>query len=295
MESPPAPNGLLDVKRLLEASRPRPHVNLVWWIGGMFLLVLLGTAVIGGETAAGKEVAAVLSALATIGLIAGVSALSVYTVRRFRAEQQQVEQIGELVQLRRWPDAALALDQYLSQPARTQAFRVQALVFLSSVLARLQRFEDAIAVQDGLLQEGLLDPPSAATVRVGRAMAMLQEDHLFDADRAISELRRGPAAGSAGLALLELYRDVKTGHPAEAIELFEKMLPTLRDQLGHRVADAWALAARAYDLLGREDQARAAFRNATLLAPVTELFRRYPEVQKLGGRFQPSPAPPEAA
>ena len=126
-------------------------------------------------------------------------------------------------------------------------------------------------------------------------MSMLHEDHLFDADRAISELRRGPAAGSGALALLEIYRDVKTGHPAEAVELFEQKLPVLRDQLGHRSADAYALAARAYDLLGREADARTAFRNATLLAPVVELFRRYPEVQKLADRYKPAPAPAEAA
>jgi tetratricopeptide (TPR) repeat protein len=206
-----------------------------------------------------------------------------------------VQQIGELVQLRRWPDAALALEAYLSQPARTQQLRVQALAFLAPVLARLGRFDDSIAVQTHLIEDGRIDPASSAALRIGRAMAMLHEDHLFDADRAISELRRGPAAGSGALALLEIYRDVKTGHPAEAIDIFQQKLPALREQLGHRAADAYALVARAYDLLGKSSEACAAFRNATLLAPVVELFRRYSEVQKMADRYQPAPAPPEAA
>jgi len=189
----------------------------------------------------------------------------------------------------------MALELYLSQPAATPQLRVQALVFLAPVLARLERYEDAIAVQTYLIEHAGIDPGGAAAMRVGRAMAMLHQDHLFDADRAISELRRSPAAGSAALALVELYRDVKTGHPAEAVEIFEQKLTTFRDQLGHRAADAYALAARAYDLLGREADARAAFRNATLLAPSIELFRRYPEVRKLSDRFHPAPAPPEAA
>jgi len=83
-------------------------------------------------------------------------------------------------------------------------------------LSLLQQFYEAIAVQDHLLQEGLVDVTGAAVLRMGRAMAMLREDRLFDADRAINELRRGPAAGSAGVTLIAIYRDVQPGHPGEA-------------------------------------------------------------------------------
>ena len=143
----------------------------------------------------------------------------------------------------------------------------------------------------------MLDPASAYGLRLGRAMALLSEDHLVDADRAISELRRlgPPDRDSGGLALVEIYRDVKTGHPSEAVELFEKRRTSLRDHLGHRVADAYALAARAYDLLGRREEAQDAFAKATLLAPPPELYRRYAEVEKLKDRYTPTPAPPEAA
>lgn len=292
---PAAPAGILEVDRLLDSSEPRPRLNPIWLMGGIFLLAILATAFVGGAPQETRPLLAGLAGLVVVGAVAAMSAYSIYMVRQLRAGQQQVQQIGELVQLRRWPEAAMALEVYLSQPARTQQLRVQALAFLAPVLARLGRFDDAIAVQTHLIEDGRVDPSGVAALRLGRAMSMLHEDHLFDADRAISELRRGPAAGSGALALLEIYRDVKTGHPAEAVELFEQKLPVLRDQLGHRSADAYALAARAYDLLGREAEARTAFRNATLLAPVVELFRRYPEVQKLADRYQPAPAPPEAA
>lgn len=285
----------LEVSRLVDSSRPTPRVNLAWWFGGGFLLVLLITAVIGNKTAISRVVVGAVWGFGLLVLVGGMLGFSLYTVQRFRRDQRRVEQIGELVQLRRWNEAAVAVAQYLSAPARTHSFRAQALVYLSSVLVRLQRFEDAIAVQSQLLDEGMLDEGSSATLKIGRAMAMLREDHLVDADRAISDLRRGPAGGSAGVALVEIYRDVKTGHSAEAIETFEDTLPVLRDQLGHRVADAYVLAARAYDLLGRHEEAAGAFTNATLLAPTAELFRRYPEVEKLNGRYQPAPAPPEAA
>jgi hypothetical protein len=69
----------------------------------------------------------------------------------------------------------------------------------------------------------------------------------------------------------------------------------MRQQLGHRVADAHALVARAYDILGDEPQAKAAYERATLLSPAAELQRRYPELLKLAEKFPASPAPKEIA
>ena len=88
---------------------------------------------------------------------------------------------------------------------------------------------------------------------------------------------------------------MKTGHPDEAIDLFSKHLPQMQQQLGHRVADAHGLVAKAYDQLGMEPQAKAAFDRATLLAPPSELFRRYPELAKLAEKYPPTLAPKEAA
>ena len=288
----------LDVPSLLESSKPRARVSWFWYAAGGFLLVVVSATLLSGHSETGKKLVDAVSALLMVGLVAGMMAMTVVTVRRHRAEQEQVEAASEMVQLRRWPQAALLLQDILSRPARGIALRSQALIYFGAVLARYHRFGDAIAVYDHLLDHNLVDGATAYGLRLGRAMAMLREDHLFDADRAIAELRRlGNSAGvdSGGLALVEIYRDVKTGHPDEAAAIFEDKLPVLRDQLGHRVADAYALAARAYDLLGRTAEAQDAYARATLLAPLIELHRRYPEVEKLAGRYTPSPAPPEAA
>ena len=265
-------------------------------VGGFAAVVLASTLL----TTAGPDMRAyvqVASLLVMIGLMGGLSALTMWMVRRFKAEQLAVEGIGELVQLRRWTQAAALVERYLSRPSRSPQLRGQALLYLASVLARYHRFEDAVAVYDHLLEHDIVDPGTAWGLRLGRAMALLGEEHLHDADRAISELRRmaPPDKESGGLALIELYRDVKTGHAQDAVDRFVRTLPTMRDQLGHRVADAYALAARAYDLLGRSAEAQDAFAKATLLAPPPELYRRYKEVEKLKDRYDPAVAPPEAA
>jgi tetratricopeptide (TPR) repeat protein len=288
----------LDVPTLLEASQPRPRVGWFWYGAGGFLLVVFGATLLSGHSETGKKLVDSLSALLMVGLIAGMMVLTVLTVRRHRAEQQEVEAASELVQLRRWPQAAMLLGEVLSKPARSLGLRSQALIYLGAVLARYHRFDDAITIYNHLLDNNLVDGGAAYGLRLGRVMAMLREDHLFDADRAIAELRRmssGAGVDSGGLALVEIYRDVKTGHPDEAVAIFEDKLPALRDQLGHRVADAYALAARAYDLLGRAAEAQDAYTKATLLAPLVELHRRYPDVEKLAGRYQPAAAPAEAA
>ena len=297
------PPGFLDVPYLLEQSQPRQRVAWFWYAVGVFLLIVMGSTLLGNYSPQMRTVVQALSALTMIGLVAGLALLTMTVAKRHQGEREALEAAGELVRMRRWPEAGALLHQFLSQPARSPALRAQALIYLAAVLARYHRFGDAIHVHEYLLDHELVDDQTAYGLRLGRAMAMLREDHLFDADRAINELRRlAPDAGaaarandSAGLALIEIYRDVKTGHPDEAVAIFEDKLTVLRDALGHRVADAYALAARAYDLLGRPAEAQQAYARATLLAPLIELQRRYPEILPLAERYQPAPAPPEAA
>jgi tetratricopeptide (TPR) repeat protein len=288
---PPPP---LDVATLLELSEAQPRVNWFWYGLGLFMLLVTMSTFGSAYSPGMRQVIELLSVLVLFGLMGVIALVTSFTVRRYRAQQQTVDAIEELMQLRRWEEAGMALQIFLSQPASSPRLRAQALVYLSSLLARHHRYEDAIAVQTYLLDHELVDESSSYGVRLGRAMAMLHEDHLVDADRALSDLRRhGGAERSGGLALLEIYRDVKTGHPAEAIELFSQRLGLMRQQLGHRVADAHALVARANDMLGRDAEAQAEYERATLLSPVNELLRRYPELGKLAEKYHAAAAPTE--
>jgi hypothetical protein len=286
------PTSFLDVPRLLERSLPRPRTGRAWYLPlGVAVAVLTALWAAAGNPQV-QGLARGLLGLVMLGLIAAMGVITSRAVKRHRQEQQRLEAIEELVQLRRWDQAASMLDALLSQPLRSAAARLGALIYLASVLARYHRFADAIAVQNYLLERAEFDPATAQGLKLMRAMAMLHEDQLVDADRAISELRR-ETPDSAGLALIEIYRDVKTGHPAEAIQLFESRLASMKMQLGHRVGDAYALAARAHDLLGQGDQAAVAFEKATLLMPPEELYRRYPEVAAIRDKY-PAAATPKA-
>ncbi len=289
-------SSFLDVAALLQASQTRPRTNWFWYVVGLFALVVMGASYFSSQTKESEALVDAGSLLLMLGIGAAMAMMTWRSMKAQRYERQQIESIEETVQLRRWDQAASLLQSVLGQPMRVSVARVQALIFLSAVLARYHRFNDAITVQNYLIERHLLDPASEYGLRLGRAMAMLREDHLVDANQAISEIRRMVGDQlSGGLALIEIYRDIRTGHAAEAVEIFHANLKALREQLSHRVADAYGMVACACDQLGRFDEAAQYFLDATTLTSASELARRYPEIEKLVEKYPAAPVPKEAA
>jgi tetratricopeptide (TPR) repeat protein len=300
----------LNPQELIDSSRPL-GVRVPTWpllLMGLFVLLLLSSS--------SQEPAIRVLQFATLPLLLlmsiGLTVFRVRLARRAAAESEAVAALDEMIQLRRWPEAASLAHRVLSQPMFLPDRRLFALMSLAALLARYHRFSDARIVHDTLLNpapgEMVPDPSLAHSIKVARAMSLLRDDHLVDADRAMSDLRREvnqardeirresgtePAGRvqSAGVVLLDLYRDVKTGHPQEAIEVFHKAMPMLRDQLGVRVADAWVLLAAAHHALRQHEAAAAAYANATALVPAVELHRRYPETRSLADTCTPTAWP----
>ena len=295
-----------DVEALFESSQPRPRM-----IGLAFPVMILFILVVPFVLRQTREHPVVgLLLLIPLGGFAVMSFMLKNFQRSMQDEVRNVEQLEELIQLRQWPAALSRSMSLLSAPMKSDGARLSTLIAFSSVLTRYHWFESARRVHDEILEaRSAVDPSIVHTITVARAMTLLREDRLVDADSAIGELRRDVnrardaarraqtsagkeidtvairAIDSAGLALLELYRDIKTGHFDEAIELFESRMKLMRDQLSTRVADAWTLVARAYDAKARPTEAATAFRRATSLAPFAELSRRYPELVGLDRKF----------
>src|SRR5687767_10387162 len=164
---PQAQGDFLDVHALLERSQPRLHGNVLWVVAGAFLLVVLVSSFASAQSPALEALVRVLSAVAMLGVIGAMMAVTWMAVKRQRGEMQQLEAVAELVQLRRWPEAAYVLRGLLSQPTRTPAARVQGLIFLATVLARYHRFADAILVHEHLLDHVNLDDSTAHALRLG--------------------------------------------------------------------------------------------------------------------------------
>ena len=305
--------GFLEPQALIDASGERRFVPPAWPVLLIAAaLILTSSSIDAGRTTHWGQL--VLFIGLTVVYIAHYLVRGAIA-RSMAAEVAAVNTLEELVQLRRWPEAADLAQKILSRPMYLRDRRMAALMSLATLLTRYHRFEDARIVHEYLLAGGdaglLPDASTGHSIRVARAMGMLREDHLVDADKAMSDLRRevnrardevrrerGNEAAlevqSAGLVLLELYRDVKTRHYEEACEIFDRSIDMLRRQLGLRIADAWVLVAAARDGLGQADAARTAYENATTLAPAIELHRRYPETQALADRYAAVPWPTKA-
>src|SRR5688572_30794963 len=104
----PAPD-FLDVPSLLARSQPRGRGAWLWYATGAFLFVVMASTLLGRQSGAMAQLVNLFSVAAMLGLIVGMALLTLLTVRRARAEHQQLEAIEELIQLRRWPQAASVL------------------------------------------------------------------------------------------------------------------------------------------------------------------------------------------
>lgn len=305
--SPPIP--FPNVSDLIEISRPRGTLRVLR--PGYVLIFLAATIVIALLPL--EPPTRVALELGLWGVFIGTAVFFWSVIRGYRIELAELEQIEDMLALKRHFELAPRLQGLMSQPMRTDQNRLRAMVLLASTLGRLTRYDDALLVYKELVETERLAGPSGAMVKLGRAMAMLHSEHLYDADRAINDLRRlidrggaedelhqfdasvptgGPDVSAIGaLRIIELYRDIKTGHAEEAITLFEQNLDALRRGLGHRLGEAYAMAAVAYDRVGREDEARQAFANATVLQGVADLLNRYAELRPLLAKYTPTRAP----
>src|SRR5690242_6304430 len=117
MDSPQS--NFLGVPLLLDRSQPRRRGGWFWYGVGVFLLIVMISAFFADRSEGMRAAVDVLSGLAMVGLIVGMGMLTWWTVRAHRAEQAQVEAVEELVQLRRWPEAAQVLQGLLSKPTRS--------------------------------------------------------------------------------------------------------------------------------------------------------------------------------
>lgn len=263
------------VPRLLETSEPRRSVGVTapLFLAGIIIATML---TIQGK---GGWVQAVLP-----GVFAGMIIFSVINSMRMakvtRKEQEGLRLSDEAIRLGRWDEAQRQLLGMLSMPFQRVQTRYQALLFLSSLLSRRERHEENLKLQEYLLSTAQMPQPIAFSLRCARAYGLLREERLTDAYEAIGQLRREDGS-SAMLNLLEIYRLVKMGHRDDAMKLFEQKRGQMTRQLGHRVADAWALAGVAAKNSGKLEEAASFRRKALLLGNAQEITRRFPECGSL--------------
>jgi hypothetical protein len=257
----------------------------------------------------------VVSLLLILMLMTFASIWGGQIARRVRDEERQVDAAELALRLGQFDPAAIAVSKALSMPMLSPLNRVRALGVYVGLLSRFGRYEDVAHAVEAVLADGV--PVSmVAPLRAARVYAMLRDDRLVDADRALTELRRMSAGSWAGdqhgddamddagetlgarakaLAMLaEAYREVRTGHADDLLARHAQRRPVVVSHLASRVADLDAMVAWAALRMGDESRAEGLWKLATTLTPGEELVRRYPELSDVARRFWSAPIPPEA-
>src|SRR5688572_26324151 len=130
----------LDVPLLLEKSQPKARGGVFLYAVGFFVLVVLLSAYAQRTMDQGGTIVQALSSLMMLGLMIAMGVLTYSAAKSAQREQAQLEGIEELIQLRRWEEAGLLLQNLLERPTRSPQARTQGLVYLGAVLARYHRF-----------------------------------------------------------------------------------------------------------------------------------------------------------
>lgn len=289
-----AEDSLPSPEQLLASSAVRPRLPIV----PVLMVAAVATAIGLWQTSAptqGAEAArAVLAMVVPLGLLGIAVAVGSSMRRRILREQQTVEEAEGSIRFRRYDRALWLLLGVLSGAMISPFQRARALGMYVAVLGRLGRHEQTVKLVEMMLEEGVLlsTVPALRTVRIH---ALLREDRLVDADRAITELKRSGREGHTGalLALAEAYRDVRTGHGGDLLEAHDRRRAVVASEIGTRVADLYALAAWAARRGGDIDKARQFWRRATLLGIERELVERYPELSDVARELPAEPLPPE--
>lgn len=239
-----------------------------------------------------------IALLVPLGALAYAMFWSAQMAAEFRREAREVRAASEAESLGRQQEVELLLCKLLSGPMLSPLHRVDVLWLYIAALHKRGRFADVCVTAERMLAEGV--PASmVAALRGARAHALLREDQLVDADRALTELRREDVAGD-GVAetlyrLLGMLRDVSNGHPEEALSTYREYRDTSLALMGSRASSADALAAAAAHALGRREEAQAYWYRATVLESAGELVAKYPVVRGVSEAYEATPVPAEVA
>lgn len=212
--------------------------------------------------------------------------------RRHRDAAAQLEQAWEAIHFRDWASAEDPLIRSLQRPMASSSGRLRGLLGLAAVADGEKQFEVARHVLESILRERIADRGLEAFVRAALAHTLLQTDQLRDAVEMLDRLRREdlPAPLRARVECTELWRLVRMGQDS-AVDQAEERRALFRRHLGTRAGCGYGLLAAAYDRAGREEQAAALWRDATLLIRPAELADRFPELRTVASKYTASEWP----
>jgi len=198
--------------------------------------------------------------------------------------QRGVRHVLELTALRRPHDAVSVAWHLIPNLHRWPELHVQGVLLLGANLMTLRQWDAAIEAQTYLLDHLPAQHPTAHLLRAQRAMGLLREDRLADADSELRALQRADVDGltMSIVKLGLLMQRVKTHHDADALAEAASDDPHQTfAPIGTEAAYGYGMLALASHRTQQPDQAQRWWHDATMLLPAEHLIDAMPEFAPL--------------
>ena len=208
-------------------------------------------------------------------------------MRRQRQLAQRMEEAFEAVQLRRWDEARVLLDDLLSRPVRLSVVRAELLLALAALAESEQSYEASQYIYEHLLEENRADALQLHTARVALAGAILRTGQVTNAVNLIERLERAalPEMLRAHVELLSLFREITMGQVEASISRADERRALFRKYLSTRAGYGYALLAAAFDRADQPAAAQKHWHDATLLVRPEELLQRFGELEPVARKY----------
>lgn len=216
-----------------------------------------------------------VAALVTIG--------SWTLIRRQRAASSQLAAGLTALQLRDYPRAQQLLIASMSRPVYNPVQRTGGLLALAMVAEHQRCYEPALRLYESVLSSPRCQWSQYHLAAVAKALSLLRLDRLTDAVDYIAQLEKTslPPPSRAMLSMVQLYRQIRTGQSAVALENYDQIAAQARDHLGTGAAPIYGLLALAHDRQSDQAGARLWWLRATMLLRGAELVHYFEELQPL--------------
>jgi tetratricopeptide (TPR) repeat protein len=179
-----------------------------------------------------------------------------------RALEARVREVHELALLRRWDEALRGSWRLLPDLYGTPDLHARTVLAMAHCLDQVGGYDASLVAYDHLLQRVPRDHPAALSLRLQRAMVLLGNERLSDADDALRALRgalpAAPSEGSpihAGYRWASLLQHASTHHFEDALAEEPGLIEALRP-LGVEAGYGYALMAYCRWTLSQRSQGK---------------------------------------
>jgi tetratricopeptide (TPR) repeat protein len=213
--------------------------------------------------------------------------------RRQARNRHRVQQAWQAVQLDEWDTARSLLEDLVRRPIQSSTDRCEVFTLWAALAEEKGDYAAAARIYETLLLARIGDARQLQEAQIALASAKLRNQELTDAVEMIGRLEKVPMPQGmrAALDLVRLHQQVFMGNLEDAVYGANERRELYRRFLSTRAGYGYGLLAAAMHALGRTDEAKQLWQDATTLIKPDRLTSEYDVLAPVAQTYPPSEHP----